>query len=227
MGLCISGDLDIDEIVKVVDRLLPVSDSFSASEVTLPEPTNVNQRSISCKMPLGKPICSIGLKINDIPSDKRERLKQSAALDLFCRMVFSMSESFYLEMLDKKLISHNFDCGSSCTKTYSYISFSGESDDPEALMECIRQKLSEVKRASLDKVAFEREKRCNYAGFVSDFDSTEDIAFMLMSYSSGVDDMNIFEYLDIIESIELDYLEDLVKRIINEDDLALSAIYPS
>ena len=39
--------------------------------------------------------------------------------------------------------------------------------------------------------------------------------------------MNIFEYLDIIESIELDYLEDLVKRIINEDDLALSAIYPS
>lgn len=226
MGLCISGDLDVDMIVNVLDNTLGDFAPFSAREVIPPEPDCVKLKSIQTKMSVAKPICSIGLKINDIPKDKRERLKQNAALDIFCRMVFSMSEDFYLEMLDKKLISHSFDCGTTGTKTYSYITFSGESDDPEQLVEQIREKLRCAKSEPLDIVAFEREKRCDYASFVSDFDSTEDIAFMLMSYSSGEDEMNIFEYLDIIESIELEYIEALIKKIINEDELSLSTVYP-
>ncbi len=226
MGLCISGDLDIDEIIKTVDSILPELPKFSAREIPQYESDGVDREFISASMPLAKPICCIGLKINDIPTDKRERLKQSTALDIFCRMVFSQSEDFYLELLDKKLISPGFDCGASTTKTFSYISFSGESDDPHELMRQIKDKIRHVKNQRLDKDAFEREVRCDYASFISDFDSTEDISFMLISYSSGKDNMSLFEYLDILDSIDVEYIEELIQRILKEENMALSVIYP-
>ena len=227
MSLCISGDLDVDKIIETVDKILPTPVKFTAREVIVPEPDGVAKKYVSTKMPLAKPICCIGLKINDIPADKRERLKQSAALDIFCRMVFSQSEDFYTELLDKKLISPGFDSGASTTKTYSYITFSGESDDPKALMKEIKKKLRQVKGSSLNKEAFERELRCDYSSFVSDFDSTEDISFMLMSYASHKDSMNLFEYLDIIQSIDLEYIESLIGRVLKEENMSLSAIYPT
>ncbi len=226
MGLCISGDLNIDKIIETVDSILPTLPKFSAREITQCEPDGVEHKFISAEMPLAKPICCIGLKINDIPADKRERLKQSAALDIFCRMVFSQSEDFYLELLDKKLISPGFDCGASSTKTFSYITFSGESDDPHMLMQHIKDKIRKVKSAPLDREAFDREVRCDYSSFISDFDSTEDISFMLMSYASGRDNMNLFEYLDILGSIDVEYIEKLIQRVLKEENMALSVIYP-
>ena len=226
MSLCISGDLDIDKIISVVDSTLPKRADSAPKECLINEPDGVRKNYVSAKMQLAKPIACIGLKINDIPSDKRERLKQSAALDIFCRMIFSQSEDFYLELLDKKLISPGFDCGASSTKTFSYISFSGETDNPRALMREIKKKLMQVREKPLDEKAFEREVRCDYSSFISDFDSTEDISFMLMSYSSGRDNMNLFEYLDILESIDVQYIQDLAKRIIKEENMSLSAIYP-
>ena len=226
MGLCISGDLDIERIIETVDSILPAAEKFSAREISIPEPDGVEKKYVSTKMPLAKPICCIGLKINDIPTDKRERLKQSAALDIFCRMVFSQSEDFYLELLDKKLISPGFDCGASTTKTYSYITFSGESDNPKALMKEIKNKIRDVKKTPLDREAFEREVRCDYSSFVSDFDSTEDITFMLMSYASAKDNMNLFEYIDIIQSIDVEYIEALIGKILKQENMSLSVIYP-
>lgn len=227
MGLHISGDLDIDRIIETVSSALPSFEPFVAKEIIPTEPDGVVKKHVSAKMPLAKPICCIGIKINDIPKDKKERLRQSAALDIFCRMVFSQSEDFYLEMLDKKLISPGFDCGASTTGTYSYITFSGESSNPRALLRQIKKKLRKIKRSPLDRAAFEREKRCDYSSFVSDFDSTEDISFMLMSYSSDKENMNLFDYLDILNSIDIGYVEDLVKRLINEENISLSTVYPS
>ena len=226
MSLCISGDLDIDKIIETIDGILPALPKFSAREIPQDEPDGVVSEYVSADMPLAKPICCIGLKINDIPTDKRERLKQSAALDVFCRMVFSQSEEFYLELLDKKLISPGFDCGASTTKSFSYISFSGESDDPVELMRQIKDKISQVKYSELDREAFEREVKCDYASFISDFDSTEDITFMLMSYASGKDNMNLFEYLDILGSIDIEYIQTLIQRVLKEENMALSVIYP-
>ena len=50
---------------------------------------------------------------------------------------------------------------------------------------------------------------------------------MLMSYSSDKENMNLFDYLDILSSIDIEYVEDLVKRLIKEENISLSTVYPS
>lgn len=226
MGLCISGDLDVDKIIEAVDAVMPQMPSFCARRDAAIEPSEVRSEYTETRMSLGKPICCIGIKINDIPSNKRERLKQSMAIDILCRMVFSQSEDFYRELLDAGLISPSFDCGASSTGSYSYIAISCETDDPHELMRRVKEKIHSLGDCKLDNAAFLREKMCDYAGFVSDFDSTEDISFMLMSYSSGKDKMDLFEYIDILDSIDMDYMQKIAKEKLCVDSMALSAVYP-
>lgn len=230
MGLCISGDLDVDKIIETVDKIMPMASGYSICRERYDEPSEVALDYTDTKMPLGKPICCIGMKINDIPQDKRERLRQSMAIDILCRMVFSESEDFYRELLDENLISPSFDCGASSTRSYSYIAISTETTDPRTLMQRVKEKISSLGCGALDSEtfaqAFEREKMCDYAGFVSDFDSTEDISFMLMSYSSGKDRLNLFEYIDILDSIDMDYVKMIARERLNTDSMALSVVYP-
>ena len=63
-----------------------------------------------------------------------------------------------------------------------------------------------------------------YASYVSDFDSTEDIAFALTSYA--YDNVDLFEYVDIIDSISLEYVTELLNTVFNEDSFVLSVVRP-
>ena len=101
---------------------------------------------------------------------------------------------------------------------------SGESDDPEALLVRIKSEIEKARRDGLSKADFEREKRCHYSSYVADFDSTEDIAFCLTSYAA--DKMELFEYPDIVSSITLEYLTELLNNGFAEEAYTLSVIRP-
>ena len=76
----------------------------------------------------------------------------------------------------------------------------------------------------LSRVDFEREKKCHYSSYVTDFDSTEDVAFALTSYAT--DGMELFEYPDVVSSVTLEYLTELLNESFDEDSFVLSVIRP-
>ena len=102
--------------------------------------------------------------------------------------------------------------------------FSGESDDPEGLLDEIKKYVRRCRDNGLDKEDFERERRCHYASFVTDFDSTEDIAFALTSYA--YDEIDIFKYPDIVGSISFEYVVSLLDLLLEDDKFTLSVIKP-
>ena len=63
-----------------------------------------------------------------------------------------------------------------------------------------------------------------YSSYVADFDSTEDIAFALTSYAT--DGMELFEYPDVVSSVTLEYLTELLNESFDEDSFVLSVIRP-
>jgi predicted Zn-dependent peptidase len=76
----------------------------------------------------------------------------------------------------------------------------------------------------IDERDFLREKKCLYASYISDFDSTEDIAFAMSSAAS--DKTEIFAYTDIVDSIDIDYVTELANKIFKEESITLSVIRP-
>ena len=90
--------------------------------------------------------------------------------------------------------------------------------------EKIKEHIEKCRREGLDRADFEREKKCLYSSYVSDFDSTEDIAFALTSYA--YDKIGLFDYPEIIGSITFEYVEELLESAFRDEHFVLSVVKP-
>ena len=175
-------------------------------------------------MPVGKPIFCIGLKDCDIPSDPIERYRKSESMNILLHMMFSEAGEFYLSMLEENIVSPGFDSGYSASSKTAYVMISGESDDPEELLRRIKIHIADCKKNGLSKEDFARERKCLYSSFISDFDSTEDIAFAMTSYA--FDGVDLFSYPKIVETISFEYITELLENVFADDRFTLSVIKP-
>ncbi len=224
MLLCVSGKLSPERVIEIVDNTL------GGRSVSIPkikdfnEPKVVVRPCVEREMPVGKPIFAIGVKDTDIPTDSIERFKRAESVNILLNMMFSEAGDFYLDMLDRNLVSPGFDVGYSANSRTAYIMMSGESDDPEALLHEIKKHIKDCIETGLDRRDFDREKKCMYASYISDFDLTEDIAFLLNSYTwEGID---LFSYPDMIREIKFEDMARLAKEIFKDEFFTLSVIRP-
>jgi predicted Zn-dependent peptidase len=225
MVLTLCGNVDAQEVCKIIDEALGKEKrGFVSSFLSIDEPENVKTSLVERRMPVGKPLFCIGVKDNNIPSDPIERYKKTEGMNLLLHMLLSEAGDFYLEMLESGILSPGFDSGYSASSKTAYVMLSGESDDPEKLLEKIKEHIEKCRETGLDRSDFEREKKCMYASYISDFDSTEDIAFALTSYA--YDKVDLFKYPDIIDSISFEYINELLDTVLCDGRFVLSVIKP-
>ena len=225
MALSICGNVTPERAVEIVDREIGTEKrEFKATFADFEEPKNVKNSFVEKRMPVGKPLFCIGIKDCNIPADAIERYRKVEGMNILLHMMFSEAGEFYLDLLESGIISPDFDSGYSASPSTAYVMISGESDCPEILLERIKGRISECRESGLSHSDFEREKKCVYASYISDFDSTEDIAFALTSYA--YDGIDIFEQPKIIESISFDYVTELLNTVFDHEAFTLSVVRP-
>ena len=225
MVLAVCGNITAEQTLEIVDREIGIEKrAFGAVHKSFNEPKEVKKSFVEKKMPVGKPLFCIGIKDTDIPKSPIERYRKTEAMNILLHMMLSEAGEFYLEMLENGIVSPGFDSGYSASPTTAYIMISGESDDPELLLEKIKEHVALCRERGLERSDFEREKKCVYASYISDFDSTEDIAFALTSYA--FDGIDIFKHPEIIEGITFDYVRELLNSGFCEDRITLSVVRP-
>lgn len=225
MVLCLCGNITPEETIEIVDREIGEGRvGYSARFDGFEEPRAVREHYVEKRMPVGKPLFCIGIKDCDIPEDPVERYKKTEGMNILLHMMLSEAGEFYLEMLEKGIVSPGFDSGYSASPKTAYVMISGESEDPRLLLEKIKEQVEKCRRDGLDRADFEREKKCVYASYVSDFDSTEDIAFALTSYA--YDGINVFDFPKIIDGVTFEYVTELLNNVFSDECYTLSAILP-
>lgn len=225
MVLCVCGNVDMQRVEKIVDKCIKIPEKKRDIQlIPYNEPAQVKRVYSEKKMAVSKPIMCVGIKDINIPDNSYERMKKSECAGILCSMMFSQSGQFYLDMLNEGLISPGFDCGYSINKNTAYVEMTCESDDPEKLVEKIKSFINDFKMEEFDAVSFEREKRAAYAAYVSDFDSTSDIAFALLGSSD--DEVGLFEYIDLLNSITPDDMISVLNEIFKIEYMSVSVIYP-
>lgn len=225
MVLTVCGNVDCDEVLDIISNTLKGEYEKDVPNVKVnSEPPHVNMPYIEKYMEVGKGIQSIGIKDTDIPKDPKERLRKVIGVNLLCKMLFAESGDFYLDMLEKNILTPNFDCGYSAGSNAAYILIWDECDDVQLLLEKIKEHINDAKKNGLDISAYEREKRAAYAAYVSDFDSTEDIAFSLLSYMG--EGLDLFEYPSILESVDIEYINKLLFSMFDDSKFSVSVILP-
>lgn len=224
MALCVCGKVEVGEVIASCDRNLKEAEPFEVISEAKPEKAEVYKDRFTCNMQVSMPMFAIGVKDIEISKDPVERMKKNAAMTVISDMLFGKSSSFFNRLYEEGVISGTLDLWAEHNKSYSFITLSGEADDPENVYDRFLKLVADTKEKGLDREEFIRCKRVMYASMVKSFDSTEEIANNFLGYV--FDDGDILDYTDIMGNLDYDYTNRLFAEMFKDEYYTLATVYP-
>jgi predicted Zn-dependent peptidase len=225
MALIVCGNVCEEDVMRIVDRVLPNVPSGAPIERWLPEEGSAAYRlRIEACMQTAKPIFSIGIKDVNIPRDPAQRMRRDAAQSLLEEILFSRSGQFYNGLFEDGFITPSYSYGYSIAEGFAFHAISGECDTPETVEARLWEYLNRVKREGIDREEFERCRRALYADEIRNYDSTEDIATALLTFV--FDGVELFDYPNVIADLTCEELTPLLDEMIDRSAFCMSVVYP-
>ena len=225
MALVVCGDVTTEEVLAIADQHLPTAPATAnPPRKTTNERAVANRSRIEGVGQVAKPIFSIGVKDTAIPEDPIARLRRDAGMAILCEMLFSEAGELYNALFDEGLISPELCADYALTRDFAFVQISGEANDPDLVLSRIKAYIEGVKQKGLSPEDFERCRRIEYAEYIKSFDSTEEIANTLLSFV--FEGAEIFSYAEVVDSIELSFVEELLLDVFHETHYTLSVIVP-
>jgi predicted Zn-dependent peptidase len=227
MALVVCGNVTADEVMRVVDPLLPRSVEGAPtvfSDQNALEPREAHTDYVEQKMQVAKPLFNIGFKDTDIPKDPRERDRRALIMGFINDILFSKSGELYTSLIEHGLVSPGFSSCYSICQSFAFMELAGEADDPRAALDEILAFIAKTKKKGIDQADFERLKRVYYAEWVMSFDSVEDIAEDL--FRCVCEGTQLFEYVNILNEITPDDVKCALDSFFDTSTMTLSVIKP-
>ena len=107
-------------------------------------------------------------------------------------------------------------------RNYAHVLITGMSSNPRKVYKAFKEKLEELKNTGVNKNDFERLKKMIYGNYVREYNDVQDIARMFLSdYFKGICS---FDYLEEIESINVEYINQVLKDVFKEEKMVLSIV---
>ena len=107
-------------------------------------------------------------------------------------------------------------------KNYAHILIIGQSNEPEKLYEMFKKEVEKFIQKGVNEENFERTKKMIYGEYVKEYDDVVNISRMFLSdYFKGI---NSFDYLEEINTINVEYLNQVLKDVFNEKNMILSVV---
>lgn len=221
MALAIAGNFDLDQVLKICDRLLKPSEPVTVRRVFEPEPETVVKNRVEEKLSVAIPLFQFGYKE---PVTNHRTEKDLAAVEVLLETMASEASPLFQELLKKELInessfSYEYFEGSG----YASITFSGESKDPDAVAAAIEAELERFRKEGIPKEDFERSKRAIYGENVAALNSVSNIANSLINFSFKNREM--FTYIDALAALKIEDVAEKLEALRSERSV-LSVIRP-
>jgi len=224
MVLCVSGDEEMDAVLSSADRVLKIAPPFDCDYPAPEEKESVVAERTELSMRVASPLFTIGIKNSVISRDPHERLKESAAISIIFDALFGKSSDFYNRAYEDGLLNGGLDIWDEHESSFSFVSLSGESCAPEKVYQRFLDTCSKSLANGLCEDDFIRTKRVFYAGIVSSFDSTEEIANNFLEYAlAGVDP---FDDIEAYASLDLEYVNEVMRKVFVPSHFNLTTVVP-
>ena len=107
---------------------------------------------------------------------------------------------------------------------YGVVLFGGESTDPKAVCEAIREEMRRLKEEGVTEEEVRRSAKSLYGGNVSGLNSADVIANAVMSMEFSEREM--FRYIECFTEITAEDVNARIRTLFDEDKAAVSIIWP-
>ena len=223
MVLSVAGNVSVDEVIEVADKMLKPVEGKMAQRKVIDEPKEVVSSYVEEKLSVATPQFMFGFKEN---RDTPERTaKEEVTMEILLDMISGQSSELYRRLFDGKLINNSFGFEYFTGFGYSCVFFAGESTEPKAVADEIVKEIKSFRENGFDKAAFDRTKKKLYGRMIMGMNDVDGIAInMAISYFAGED---IFTDFEIYKTVTLEDVEELFKNTLDENYSVLSVIKPN
>jgi predicted Zn-dependent peptidase len=222
MVFCAVGNVDVDTVLEVADRILVRKDKVRIERKFFEEPDGVNKAYVESEMAVTAPLFALGFKENIRTPERttRELILSQCIIELLS----GKTSKLYNELLGDGLINSNFSSEYLFGYGYSSLIFSGESEKYDEVAKRIKAEIDRLSREGIAADDFERVRRMQYGRLIMSFNDIDDIANgVVASYFAGE---SIFEDAEVLSSITLDEINDRLRSSVHTDCCSLSVIKP-
>ncbi len=220
MTLVISGDFEPENLLEEVKkRLIDTKASGEIKRMYPEEPSEIVQDKIEQKLEVSQALYAIGIK-DEIPSE--DIVKRHIAMEILLNLLIGRSSNLYKQLYKEGIIYAQPSLEYEFTNIYAHCLVSGQSNEPEKLYQKWKEEIQKVKEEGINEEDFNRIKKMIYGGYVKDYNDVSDIARMFLADSfKGI---NSFDYLEEIDAVTVEYLEQILKDVFKEEKMVLSIV---
>ena len=221
MAMVICGDFEPEKLLEEIKkRLINKKANGEIKRIFEEEPKEIVKEKAVQNMEVSKPLYAIGIK--DVPAEQKEKVKKHISIEILLNLLIGASSELYKKLYDMgncfsvPSIEYEFD------KNYAHILIIGQSNEPEELYEMFKEEVEKFIQKGVNEDDFVRTKKMIYGEYVKEYDDVVNISRMFLSdYFKGI---NSFDYLEEINTINVEYLNQVLKDVFNEKNMILSVV---
>ena len=221
MAMVVSGDFEPEKLLQEIKiRLIDKKANGEIKRIFEEEPKEIVKEKTVQNMEVSKPLYAIGIK--DVPAEQKEKVKKHISIEILLNLLIGASSELYKKLYDMgncfsvPSIEYEFD------KNYAHILIIGQSNEPEKLYEMFKKEVEKFIQKGVNEDDFVRTKKMIYGEYVKEYDDVVNISRMFLSdYFKGI---NSFDYLEEINTINVEYLNQVLKDVFNEKNMILSVV---
>ncbi len=222
LTLCIAGDLDIEKIIEICDRQLPVEESDPIVQRIAEEPHKINNTHCFKHMDVSKDLFFIGIKDNDVNLTGAEWAKHELSVKILQMLLFGESSSFFKRLYQSGLINSDFSADYENGVGFGLLLFAGESDQPEKVLCEIKKICAEFSETMISEEDFRRIRNALYGDMIRSLDNAESLVNKFVSHRLMGGD--VFSLIHAINDITVNDIVTVGKSLLSTDQIALSVI---
>ena len=225
MLLCIVGDVDPEEVRTIAEKRLGNPKLPAVTSVRTWEESPVCLKAYAEKtMDVAMPMFHLGFKCD--PWERgTEATRRELTAELAAEALFGESSALYQSLYEDGLIDTSFGGGFETIDGMALFTASGDSNDPQAVVDAILAKAAEIVKNGLDEKDFLRMKRSALGRRIRSLDSFDATCYRICAYYfSGFDYFHFPSvYRDITAADVCRFLEDSITK----ERMSLAVIYPN
>lgn len=221
MAMVVCGDFEPKELLEEIKkRLVENKSKGEIKRIYDDEPREIVKAKVEQNMEVSRPLYTIGIK--DFPAEEKERVKKHIAIEILLNIIIGSSSELYKNLYDigncysAPGFEYEFE------KNYAHVLISGQSNNPEELYEMFKKQIDKFVQNGINETDFKRTKKMIYGEYIKEYNDVTDIAKMFLAdYFKGI---NSFEYLEEINTINIEYLNQVLKNVFNDKKMILSVV---
>lgn len=222
MVLTVAGPVEPEMVVELAEKIVPASNGIISDRDygTVP-PISQEMLQVEQAMEVAMPTFALAFRC---PTAKEQRLKMELLGDLAAEMLAGESTPLYTRMYEDGIIDCDFSGGYETIKDVSFLTFSGDSNHPDQVVEALLAEAKRIGQEGVDPQLFARLKKSAFGRKIRELDSFENICYrMSEDYFCKLD---YFSFPEIYQEITVADAQRFLQDYVQVAGSALSIIKP-